>query len=130
MAARRRYQERQELPEEYNELFGKDHLQPEQRLMLAILEDAFARFQRALVVVDARGNGSFEEVEKWFMTDDDQHLYSLATICAHLDIDVSCVRKRLMTWKSGLGARRRRNKGAHPVEKLEFLVHSRKRGGL
>ena len=89
-----------------------------------------ARFQRALIVVDVHGNGGLEEVENWFMTNDDQHLYSLETICAHLDIDVSCVRKRLMAWKTNLEARRRRNKGAPPVEKLEFLMHSRKRGGL
>ena len=126
MAARRRYQT-QVLPAEYSELLPRDQLQPEQRLMLAILEDAFARFQRALVVVDEHGHGAFEEVEDWFMSDDHYHLYSLETICTQLDIDASCVRKRLMTWKSSLEMCRRRTE---PVEKLEFLVHSRKRGGL
>ena len=130
MAARRRYQAQQVLPEEYDELFPTEQLQPEQRLMLAILEDAFARFQRALVVVDGHGNGALEEVEDWFMTDDDHRLYSLETICTHLDIDASGLRKRLMMWRTSRQVRGRQTNPAYPVEKLEFLMSSRKRGGL
>jgi len=130
MAVRHRYQAQQVLPEEYGELLLREQLQPEQRLMLAILEDAFAKFQRALVVVDGNGHGVFEEVEDWFMADGDHHLYSLETICTHLDIDIGCLRKRLMAWKSGLEVPRCRTNAAHRIEKLEFLMHSRKRGGL
>jgi len=129
MAARRRYQAQQVLPEEYCELFPREHLQPEQRLMLAVLEDAFAAFQRNFIADDEHGRAGFEEVQNWFMTEGDCSLYSLETICTSLDIDASCLRKRLMAWKSNVGARGHTN-GTHGIEKLQFLLHSRKKGGL
>lgn len=130
MAARRRYQAQQVLPDEYCELFLRNRLQPEERLMWAVLEDAFAGFQRNCIADDEHGREAFEEVESWFMTEGDCSLYSLETICTSLDIDASCLRKRLLAWKSNVGARGRHTTGTHGVEKLQFLLYSRKKGGL
>ena len=54
------------LPEQYLETFRRKlHLEPEKKLMLAILEDAIACFQKYILARDGKGKALFREAEEW-----------------------------------------------------------------
>ena len=54
------------LPDQYLDTYRrKVHLEPEKKLMLAILEDAIACFQKYVSATDAKGKALFQEAEDW-----------------------------------------------------------------
>ncbi|MBI2360491.1 MAG: hypothetical protein HYV04_16575 [Deltaproteobacteria bacterium] len=56
------------LPAQYFETFRrKAHLEPEKRLMLAVLEDAIACVQKYLTARDHKGKAIFHDAEAWVM---------------------------------------------------------------
>jgi hypothetical protein len=70
-------------------------LQPEKRLMLAVLDDAIA-----VLAAFARSGGRRRrrlaaEVETWIAADDAIWPFSFANICETLGLDADCVRARL-----------------------------------
>lgn len=76
------------------------NLQPEKKLMLAILEDAFACFEKHLL----GNNRSSREEMSWFMNKSSQPLFSFQNICDALRLDAGYLRKYLMQ-RSALIAR-------------------------
>jgi len=75
------------------------HLQPEQLLMLAVLEDAIVCFQDNLTAVTQRKQALFREAEEWIVDDDKFYLYSFNNICEGLALDPNYVRRGLFRWK-------------------------------
>jgi hypothetical protein len=73
-------------------MWDKQQLQPEKKLMLAVLEDALARFDKHL----PRQNGLFREELNWFMDTNSEPVFSFENICAALQLEPSCVRKYLL----------------------------------
>ena len=54
------------LPEQYLDTFRRKlYLEPEKKLMLAILEDAIACFQKYAFARDSKGKALFTEAEEW-----------------------------------------------------------------
>ena len=54
------------LPEQYLDTFRRKlHLEPEKKLMLAVLEDAIACYQKYLFARDSKGKALFEDAEQW-----------------------------------------------------------------
>ena len=54
------------LPDQYFETFRrKFQLEPEKKLMLAILEDAVACFQKYIFARDVKGKALFQEAQEW-----------------------------------------------------------------
>ena len=54
------------LPDQYFDTFRRKlHLEPEKKLMLAILEDAVACYQKHVVARDGKGKALFHEAEAW-----------------------------------------------------------------
>ena len=88
------------LPSQYFGQAGVDaSLQPEKRLMLAVLEDAVGAFQK---YVNARERSSlrlFSEVEEWFDSDDQEWPYSFVNISQALGLDVAYMRRGLGRWR-------------------------------
>jgi len=80
-------------------------LQPEKRLMLAVLEDAVATFQRGALAVNRRASREFEEVRSWFESDDTTGLYAFVNSCNVLGFEPSYLRRGLDRW---LGTMRQR----------------------
>jgi hypothetical protein len=68
------------------------NLQPEKKLMLAVLEDAFARFEKHLL----GHSQSFREEMTWFMNKSVGPLFSFQNICDALRLDANYLRKYLM----------------------------------
>lgn len=72
---------------------------PEKRLMLAVLEDAVATFQRYVVTMDRRGRRLFRESEEWVTSQDASWPFAFENICSALQIDPDYLRRGLEAWK-------------------------------
>jgi hypothetical protein len=77
-------------------------LEGERRLMLAILEDAVACFQKYAGATRPRSRRLFQEAEEWFMDEDGSWVFSFESICSVLDIDAEYFRRNLKKWKEQL----------------------------
>ena len=69
-------------------------LQPEARLMLAVLEDAISVLGRREVFATTSGQRLLRETEGWFAADDVDWPFSFVNVCDALHLDVS----RLRAW--------------------------------
>ena len=88
------------LPTQYLETFRrKAHLEPEKRLMLAVLEDAIACFQKYLFARDGRGRTLFREAEEWVVEEGSDWLFSFDNLCEVLSLDPQYVRQGLLRWQ-------------------------------
>jgi hypothetical protein len=88
------------LPTQYFDTFRrKSHLEPEKRLMLAVLEDAITCFQKCAFARDSRSKASFAEAEQWIFAQGDDWLFSFENICEVLGFNPRYVRAGLTTWK-------------------------------
>jgi hypothetical protein len=88
------------LPAQYFGTFRrKAHLEPEKRLMLAVLEDAIACFQRYIFVRDGKGKTMFREAEEWILKDNSDWIFSFENICEVLGFNPQYVRQGLLRWK-------------------------------
>src|SRR6266481_5781814 len=66
-----------------------DALQPERRLMVAVLALALSEYQKYADAKDVWNRHRFAEVEAWFMSDEADRPFSFAAICEALGLDVS-----------------------------------------
>jgi len=88
------------LPEQYLETFRRKlHLEPEKKLMLAILEDAIACFQKYVSARDGKGKLLFQETEEWVLDQGGDWLFSFANVCDILGFDPDYLRRGLLQWK-------------------------------
>lgn len=92
-----------------SQLFDRSHLgatlQPEKRLMLAVLEDAVASFQRASTTVSRTAPRDLAEVSAWLASEDVSWPYSFRNICAVLGFDPDYLRSGLERWRAARAAR-------------------------
>lgn len=82
------------LPVQY---FGARRKQaPEQRLMMAVLRDAFDCVEKYRFAANDHGRRLFREAERWFLAKETHWPYSFESICSVLDLDANAVRMRLL----------------------------------
>jgi hypothetical protein len=121
------------LPAQYFDTFRrKSYLEPEKRLMLAVLEDAITCFQKYALARDSRGKALFREAEAWIFEDGDAWLFSFDNVCEVLGFNPKYVLQGLTTWKQNKRIARPHAKiyrlnRRRPRKKPAF-VHSRKNG--
>jgi hypothetical protein len=88
------------VPSQYFERVGSDAaFQPEKRLMLAVLEEAIATFQRHALSDTSRSQRLVEEVELWAGGADGDWPFSFENICQALDIEPEFLRSGMERWK-------------------------------
>lgn len=88
------------LPVQYFEtLRRKVPIEPERRLMWAILEDAVDCYRKHLAAPQDKHNGEFSEVESWILDGDKAWLYSFDNICETFDIEPQYLRRGILAWK-------------------------------
>ena len=88
------------LPDQYLDTFRrKTHLAPEKRLMLAVLEDAIACYQKYVLARDSKGKTLFHDAAGWIEEEEADWLFSFENICEMLGFDPQYVRDGLMRWK-------------------------------
>jgi len=75
------------------------YLQPEQVLMLAVLEDAVMCFQDNATAVTPRKQVLFREAEEWIFNDDKSYLFSFDNICEGVGLNPDYLRRGLKRWK-------------------------------
>ena len=73
--------------------------QPEKRLMLAVMEDAIATFQKSVYGATRRQRRLLKETEEWINSADTAWPFSFENICAALDIESTYLRTGLKQWK-------------------------------
>lgn len=85
----------------YDRIFAEASLVPEKRLMLAVLEDAIASFQRSFIQPSAMIDEADDfDVEAWLESDDMSWPFSFASICQALDMEPEYLRTGLADWRS------------------------------
>jgi len=98
------------LPVQYFDLLRrKVPIEPERRLMWAVLEDAVVSYRRHVGETKGNPNGEFDEVESWILTPDGDWFFSFENICATLGIDAEYLR-------SGLLALKQKSLAEHPAK--------------
>ena len=76
--------------------FGKGPLGPQERLMLAVLEDAIECFQKYAGARDGKRERLFLEAEEWILERDSDWPFSFENICDILDLDPNYIRRGLL----------------------------------
>lgn len=88
------------LPEQYFETYRrKFYLEPEKKLMLAILEDAVACFQKNIFARDAKGKALQREAEDWIVGKGSHGIFAFDSVCEMLGLDPDYLRQGLAVWK-------------------------------
>ena len=106
------------LPVQYFEnLRSRAHLEPEKSLMLSVLEDGIACFQRYIFSLDSRGKSLFREAEEWINEENSDWLFSFESICEVLGFNPKYVRHGLLRWKE-------RKFAEHHKAKIYHLLRS------
>ncbi len=78
----------------------KTHLEAEQDLMLAVLEDAVTCFQGYFAARDKTETRLFHEAEEWILRrEKSDWLFSFDNICETLGLDPRYIREGLLRWR-------------------------------
>lgn len=80
--------------------FRKTIREGEERLLLALLENATEDYQKYLHAQDRRGKELFEAAEEWFLESDSPSLFSFENVCDYLQLNPCYMRTGLMRWKA------------------------------
>jgi hypothetical protein len=75
------------------------YLQPEKRLMLAVLLDAVECFQKYPFARRSKVTRQVEDKEDWIFKDDQEWPFSFINICEAVGIDPQYLRNGLSRWK-------------------------------
>jgi len=95
------------LPEQYLETFRRKlHLEPEKKLMLAVLEDAIACYQKYLFARDSKGKALFREAEEWVQEKGAEGIFSFDSVCESLGFNPDYLRRGLSEWKRKVSSER------------------------
>src|SRR4029450_720657 len=92
------------LPAQFYAAFrGGSGVRGEKRLMLAVLEDPPACFQKYAAAHAGHGQALFEEANTWITSNDRGWFFSYENICETLDINPEYLRRGLDSWRHGQG---------------------------
>lgn len=83
----------------FDNLRRKTLLEPEKRLMLALLEDAIHCFQDNLSAHTARKKKLFDEAQDWINERGGDWVFSFDYVCETLEFTPEYVRQGLLRWK-------------------------------
>jgi hypothetical protein len=74
-------------------------LEPEKRLMFAILEDAIRCFQDNHLAQRGGSKRLFDEVQRWIFKRGDDCVFGFENICSVLGLDPGYIRRGLVRWR-------------------------------
>jgi hypothetical protein len=78
----------------------KSYWEPEEKLMLAVLDDAIACFQKYAFARDRKRKVLFQEAEDWVQDTNSDWPFSFANVCETLGFDPDYLRQGLGQWKA------------------------------
>ena len=83
----------------FDTLRRKTRLEPEKRLLLAVLEDAIISFQDNLFSQRSKNQRLFDEAEQWITTPGGEWMFSFDNVCESLGFNPEYVRRGLLRWQ-------------------------------
>jgi hypothetical protein len=92
-------------PEDFIRVYRAHPLSPEDKLMVAVLEEALIDYQRGSSAHDNKGMKRFAEAEAWILETDTEWIFSFVNCCEVLGIAPDYLRQGLLRWKHGKRAR-------------------------
>jgi hypothetical protein len=99
-------------------------LEPEKKLMLAVLEDAVMCFQDNLLTRDKKKQQLFDETELWIFEEQSDRLFAFANVCYELNLDPQYVRSGLRRWQESHSSRQSHGASAHQsTRELKTALH-------
>ena len=91
------------LPEQFLDTFRRKlYLEPEKKLMLAILEDAIACYQKYFFARDSKGKALFQEAEEWVDEAGAANVFSFDSVCETLGLNPDYLRRGLTNWRKSV----------------------------
>jgi hypothetical protein len=80
-------------------VYKKDIREGEEKLMLAVLQDAVECFQMYVLAETQREKRLFQEAEDWILETDSEWFFSFENICETLQLHPDYIRQGLLCWK-------------------------------
>ena len=96
----------------FDDRAGKTLIEPERRLMLAILEDAVQCFQDNFSAKHSTKKRLFNDVQRWIFEIRDDWVFGFENICSVLGSNPEYVRKGLARWREKELSMRQRQRDA------------------
>jgi hypothetical protein len=90
----------------------KSYAEPEEKLMLAVLDDAIACLRKYAFARDRKGKGLFQEAENWVQETNRDWLVSFVNVCEVLGFAPEYLRRGLGQWKAAKLERRAKPRSA------------------
>lgn len=87
-------------PLTYLDFSCKIYVEPEEKLLFALLNDAVYCFQHHFGARSRAGMKLFFAAEQWLMQSDDDWPFSFENVCQHLGIEPSLLRGALKHWRN------------------------------
>ena len=75
-------------------------LEPEKRLMLAVLDDAINCYQDNLFARSTKNKRLFDEAEEWIVAADGDGIFCFDSVCESLGFNPEFLRQGLLRWKT------------------------------
>jgi GNAT superfamily N-acetyltransferase len=95
------------LPDQYLDTFRRKlYLEPEKKLMLAILEDAIACYQKYIFARDGKGKALFHEAEEWVEERGSGNVFTFDSACESLGLNPEYLRRGVADWTKAALAQR------------------------
>ena len=95
------------LPDQYLDTFRRKlQLEPEKKLLLAILEDAIACYQKYIFVRDGKGQALFHEAEQWVEERGSGSVFAFDSVCETLGLNPDYLRRGMADWTKAALAQR------------------------
>jgi hypothetical protein len=83
-------------------------LEPEQKLMFAILEDAIDCYRTNVLTHNGKGKTLFYETESWIVESGSDWIFSFDSVCEALGFNPEYIREGLFRWKDNSRQRQSR----------------------
>lgn len=86
----------------YDTCHRRLYLEPEKKLMLAVLEDAVVCFRKYICARDSKGRTLHRQAEEWILDTSGGGPFSFDNVCEFLGFSPAYVRQGLLRWKESL----------------------------
>ena len=87
----------------FDNLRRKTHLEPEKRLMLAILQDGIHCYRDNLNASGGKKKRDFDEASAWIVDADGDWVFSFESVCEALGLNPQYLRQGLLRWTERVG---------------------------
>lgn len=85
--------------EDFARIYRSRPLSPERELMMAVLEEARADYQRCWKICDKKAMERFADAQAWILESNSEWIFSFVNCCEALGIEPDYLRQGLLLWK-------------------------------